>query len=152
MAISLACADNRRSRHAAVQSGFHRAPIELDVERRDPLADVVVQLAGNPLPLDFLAGNQPPRQLAIEFPGLLQFGDVAHDTEQAIGFHPQNARLVVTWLGHRQLVLEHDGLAALRRLLERLHHQVAQRRRHDVAHLAADNELGGANSCCGSRA
>jgi hypothetical protein len=33
---------------------------ELHSEKRHPLADIVVQLAGDPAPLGFLDGDQPP--------------------------------------------------------------------------------------------
>ena len=126
--------------------------IELDAQRRDSLTDVVVQLSRDPLPLDFLAGNQPPGQVAIELRRPLQLGDVAHNGEEAVGTGLHDARLEAPRFAHRQVVLDHHRVVAPTGIIERLHHHVGERRRHDITHIAADEFAGGTNSKLGSRA
>ena len=111
--------------------------LDLDVQRRYPLTDVVVQLSCNPLPLDFLAGNQPPRQVAIELRGSLQLRDVAHNTEKAVTVHSHDACLEALPIADRQFVLDDHWFVALVGLLQGIRHQFAERRWQHITYLAA---------------
>jgi hypothetical protein len=122
-------------------AGGHR--VDLDGQRREPLREVVVQLARDPLPLELLAGDQAAGQVAVERGCPLHLRDVPNDAEQAIGTHPHDARLEVLPLVHRQLVFDDDRLVALVGLAERRRHRLAYRRGQDIRYVASEECLWG---------
>ena len=53
------------SRAIVLLAGGPAQLIDVDVQQGDLLAQIVVQLTGNPLPLELLAGNEAASQFAI---------------------------------------------------------------------------------------
>lgn len=127
--------------------------IEVDVEESQLLADIVVQIAGNPPPFRFLARDEPQRQISIpciaRFEGRLVLTNlrfvapaarnVPHDTEDVIllvGNEPCLKASVpsIKW----KRVFDGNQIVGTADALERLGEQLRQGLREHVPHVLAD--------------
>jgi hypothetical protein len=101
-----------------------------------------VQIAGDAGAFGFLAGNQPSRQVAIALDRALRLRHVPDDAQHAVVFGVDDPRLEVAGLVHLERVLDLDRLVRGAHPLDRVHHQVGDARRHDVADGTEQEPLG----------
>ena len=98
-----------------------------------------MQFAADALALRFLAADQASSQLAVALVDALPVRHVADDAEYAVvaGAHKPRFELpetAVQW----ELVFDHDRLVGPRRAIQRVHEDIGQVGRHNVADCVAD--------------
>ena len=86
----------------AVGQHFIGDLIDLEVEERDLLAQVVVQLSRNPLALLLLAHDDAAGERSIELDCALRLSDVADDAQDAAVVRGYEARLEISEFIERQ--------------------------------------------------
>src|SRR5262249_61092869 len=79
---------------------------DADVQERDLLAYIVVQFASDALAFDFLAGDQPSGEVAVERDDPFRVGHVTDDAEDAVVASVDDTGFEVPDLVERQVVLD----------------------------------------------
>ena len=125
--------------------------VDFQVEKRDPLAQVVVQLPRDSPALLLLADDQAASEPAIEFGGASQLCDVADDADDAVFVGADQARLEVAHLVHGQFVLDDHRFLTPACPLDRRHEHLAQFPGHDLAERPPQEASGETNSRFRSR-